>query len=178
MAISREKKEQLVEEYKQLLEKSNATIWTEYAGLSVKEMEGLRQEIREAVGEFHVVKNSLIKLAYEAMDFPIPENGLEGEVAVGFAMEDVPPVAKAIADMAKDRDSISVKGGVVNGEIFTADQIKQLAELPPLDVLRAQLLGLINTPATQIAGVLAGSARQVLNVLNAYSEKEPAAEAA
>jgi large subunit ribosomal protein L10 len=81
-------------------------------------------------------------------------------------------LAKAIVDLSKEVDLFEVKSAIIDGELFEAAEIIRLAELPALPVLRAQLLGVIQTPAQNIASVLAGSMRQVVNVLNAYSEQE------
>lgn len=175
MAISRERKEELVEEYKQLLERSAGIIISTHSGLTVNAAEELRAKIREVGGEFHVVKNSLMKLAMEDASVPIPDGSLEGTTAVGFADEDIPGVAKAIVDLSKDAEVVKVKAGIVRGMVYDDKQIERLAELPPLNVLQGQLLGLIEAPASQLAGVLQGSVRQVVNLMKAYSETEEAA---
>lgn len=178
MAISRERKEELVDEYRELLERSAGIIISSHSGLTVKDTEDLRARIREVGGEFHIVKNSLMKLAMDAAGVPIPDGSLEGTTAVGFADEDIPGVAKAIVDLAKDGEVVNVKAGIVRGAVYDGRQISRLAELPPLNVLQAQLLGLLETPASQVAGVLQSSVRQVLNVMKAYSEaEEPQPEA-
>lgn len=178
MAISRERKEELVQEYRALLERSAGIIISTHSGLTVRDAEDLRQKIRQVGGEFHVVKNSLMKLAMEEASVPIPDGSLEGTTAVGFADEDIPGVAKAIVDLAKDAEVVRVKGGIVRGAVYDDRQIERLAELPSLNVLQAQLMGLIEAPASQVAGVLAGSVRQVLNVMKAYSESEEASAVA
>ena len=175
MAISRERKEELVEEYKELLERSAGIIISSHSGLTVNAAEELRAEIREVGGEFHVVKNSLMKLAMEDASVPIPDGSLEGTTAVGFADEDIPGVAKAIVDLSKDQEVVKIKAGIVRGLVYDDKQIERLAELPPLNVLQGQLLGLIEAPASQLAGVLQGSVRQVVNVMKAYSDTEEAA---
>lgn len=175
MALSRERKEELVEEYRELLERSAGIIISSHSGLTVNASEELRAKIREVGGEFHIVKNSLMKLAMEDASIPIPDGSLEGTTAVGFADEDIPGVAKAIVDLSKDAEVVKVKAGIVRGLVYDDKQIERLAELPPLNVLQGQLLGLIETPASQLAGVLQGSVRQVVNVMKAYSETEEAA---
>lgn len=172
MAITKEKKNELVEKYTDLLQKSAGIVLTENLGLSVPEIQDLRNRIREVEGAYHVVKNSLTKLALKNVGFSLPEETLLGPTAIGFAFESMPSVAKTIVDFAKGNDRLRVKGGMLGDKFLSEAEVKTLAALPALPVLRAQLLGLINTPATRIAGALAGSIRQVLNVLNAYSETE------
>ena len=175
MAISKARKEELVAQYKDLIEQSRAIILTEYGGMSVKEMEGLRAKVREVDGAFFVTKNTLLKLALEEAGRPVPEELLLGQVATGFAMGEIPSLAKALVDYAKDADKLSVKGGMLEVEMLTADQIKALAELPSLDQLRAQIIGLINAPAQGIASTVTNGIRQVINVVDAYARSEEAA---
>jgi len=174
VAVSKERKIALVVQYQELLRSSNALVMTAYSGLSVKELEGLRHKIREVGGEFHIVKNNLAKRAFDEVGVPLPEGALVGPTAIGFASEDVLGVAKAIVDLARQMDFINVKGAVIDGVIYDELQVTRLANLPPLPMVRAQLLSMLQAPASRIAGVLAGSIRQVVRVLKAYSEAEPA----
>jgi len=174
VAVSKERKKALVVQYQELLRSSNALVMTAYSGLSVKELEGLRHKIREVGGEFHIVKNNLAKRAFDEVGVPLPEGALVGPTAIGFASEDVLGVAKAIVDLARQTDFINVKGAVIDGVIYDELQVTRLANLPPLPMVQAQLLSMLQSPASRIAGVLAGSIRQVACVLKAYSEAEPA----
>ncbi len=179
LAISKERKQALVAQYEALLKESNGMVLTGFSGLTVREMEGLRRRIREVGGEFHVVKNTLAKLAFERAGLEMPEEMLEGTTAIGFASDDIPGVARAIVELARQVDTVGIKGGYIEGIFYSADQMERLADLPPLPVLRGQLLGVIQAPATKVAGLLAASVRQVVNVVKAYSETEaPAAGAA
>ena len=175
MALTRERKEELVSEYKEILSQHKAIIFTHYQGLTVPQMEALRAQVRESGGNYQVVKNTLVQMAFEDAGLPQPEGSLDGPTAIGVTTEDLPGLAKAIVDLSKEVDVFRVKSAIIDGEIFEAAEVIRLAELPPLPVLRSQLLGLLQTPAQNIASVLAGSMRQVVNVLNAYSEQEAAA---
>jgi large subunit ribosomal protein L10 len=172
LALTRERKEELVSEYKEILSQNKAIILTHYQGLTVPQMEALRAQLRETGGSYQVVKNTLVKMAFEEVDLPQPEGSFDGPTAIGATSEDLPGLAKAIVDLSKEVDLFEVKSAIIDGELFEAAEIIRLAELPALPVLRAQLLGVIQTPAQNIASVLAGSMRQVVNVLNAYSEQE------
>lgn len=174
MAISKKRRNELVKEYAGLLQKSEALVITSYNGLSVKNIELLRRKVRDASGEFHVVKNTLAAIAIKQAGLPVPEDLLSGSSAIGFAFSDVPGVAKVLSDYAKDSEFVKVKGGVMGNKLLDAKQVSALASLPPLPVVRAQLLGLLNTPATRLAGTVAGGVRQVVNVVKAYADKEQA----
>ena len=174
MAVSKERKKEIVATYQEWLDKSQAVYLAEYIGLSVKDLDTLRDKVREVGGEFHIIKNTLAKLAFEGAGYEVPKEYFLGSTAAGFAYEDAPSMAKALADFAKSADALIIKGGYLETNILSADEIKALAELPPLPVVQAQLLGTLMTPANQLAQILAEPARQVASVLKAFSETEPA----
>lgn len=178
MAISKERKDELVAQYIDLLNSSRAIFITDYTGLNVKDINQLRLEVRKAEGTFHVTKNTLLRLALEQADRPIPEELLMGQVATGFALNEAPTLAKALSDFAKERESLVIKGAILDTEILTAEQVDNLAKLPSRDELRAQIIGLINAPARNITSAIAGGVRQVVNVLDAYAKKDAEGEAA
>jgi large subunit ribosomal protein L10 len=174
LAISKERKKELVTQYKELLSANPGLIMMAYSGLRMQELESLRRKIREIGGELHVVKNNLVKLAFQELDYHLPVGALEGPTAIGFASDDLLLVAKAIVDLSRETEFVYVKGGVLNGVTYDASQVRQLADLPPLPVVQAQLLSVLQASATRLSGVVAGSLRQLVNVFNAYAEKEPA----
>ena len=175
MAITKERKHELVTQYKELLKTNTGLILTSCSGLSVKEIEGLRGKIREVGGVFHIVKNNLIELALKETDLPFPEGALIGPTAIGFATEDVVGVAKAIVDLANESEAMFVKGAVIDRIVYDDIQVRRIASLPPMNMVQAQFLSLLQTPASRLAGVVAASIRQVVNVIKSYSESEPAA---
>jgi len=174
VAISKQRKQEMVEQYQRLLQRSQGIVLTSYEGLTMKELEGLRRRLREVGGEFHIVKNSLIDRAAKGLGMPLPQEVMHGTTAVGFAGEDVPQVIKAIVDLSRESGGLRLKGGVIQGELFSASQVERLADLPPMPVLQAQLLGVLTAPGSRIAGALAGAVRQLVNVLKAHSEGEAA----
>lgn len=176
MAITKERKDELVAQYVELLNNSRAVFITEYTGLNVKDINALRQEIRKVDGAFHVTKNTLLRYALEQADRPVPEELLTGQVATGFALSEAPALAKALTDFAKDKENLVIRGAILGSNVLTAAQVNDLAKLPSLDELRAQLIGLIGAPAQNIASVIAGSVRQIVNVLDAYSKKDSGGE--
>jgi len=175
LAITKKRRSELVKQYSELVKKSEALVIASYSGLRVKGIEQLRRKVRDASGEFHVIKNTLAAIAIKEAGLPVPEDLLAGSSAIAFAFSDVPGVAKVITDFAKDSEFVKVKGAVMGKDLLNAKDVSALASLPPLPVVRAQLLGLINTPATRLAGTVASGVRQVVNVVKAYSEKEEAA---
>jgi large subunit ribosomal protein L10 len=172
LAITKQRKQELVDQYVEWMNQSNAIVWTEYTGLTMKLIDELREKIREAGGEFHIVKNTLGRVAVDQAGIKVPDDLLVGSTAAAFAFSDAPSVAKAVTDFAKNSDFVKIKAGYLDGHIITAEEIKALADLPPLPVMRAQLLGVISAPASKLVRTLAEPARQVVTVLQAYSDKE------
>ena len=171
MAISKKQKEELVVQYLDWMNRSQALIFTGYRGLSVKEIDDLRSKAR-AGGEFHVIKNTLGKVAFEQAGVPLPEEYLEDSTAIAFAFEDPAAMAKAVSDFSRSTEFLKIKGGYLEQIPIQTEQIKALANLPPIAILRAQLLGTIMAPASQLVRVLSEPARRVSTVLNAYVEKD------
>ena len=174
MALSRQRKEEVLAQYKEWMSQSEALILMEYKGASVTDMEKARAKVREAGGEFHVVKNRLAKLALKANDLDIPEGYLDNSTAIGFAFEDVASTAKALSDTAKDVEAFQFKGGYMGSEVLSPAQVSTLAKLPPLPVLRAQLLGVLQAPASKLVRTLAEPARGLAAVIKARSEESAA----
>ena len=146
--------------------------------------------MRPIGGKFQVVKNRLLKLALKETGLSIPDEWLIGPTAVSFCFDEVPPIAKALTNAAKDFEGLHIKGGILGTSTLEIEQVRAIADLPPREILLAQVLGSINAPASQVVGVVASSVRQILNVLQAYVDKleeaggtpgavaEPAAEPA
>jgi large subunit ribosomal protein L10 len=178
LAISKQQKEALVSQYSEWMTKSRALILTEYNGLTMKQLDDLRSKTRDAGGEFHIVKNTLGKVAFQNIGWELPEEFLEGSTAVGFAFQDAPALAKTMAEFAKTSEFLKIKGGYLGNKPITADDIKSLAELPPLPVMRAQLLGTIMAPASKLVRTLAEPARSLAAVIQAYADKDTAGAAA
>lgn len=174
MAISRKRKEELVAQYVDLLNESKAVFLTEYRGVNVVQMEELRSNVRNADGAFYVTKNTLLRTALEQSGRSLPEEMLTGQTAAGFALGELPTLAKALVDFSDEFEPFVIKGGLMDGDFLTPEQIKAMADLPSLDELRAQIIGLINAPAQNVAGAVAGGVRQLVNVLNAYATQEEA----
>ncbi len=170
MALTREIKEIILAKYVKDMENSSAIFLTKYQGLTANEMTDLRRKLREADGNFTVVKNTLAKKALAEVGLTSLDELLEGPVGIGFSYGDPPPVAKALVEFAKVTDAMKLKGGLLDNVFLDEAAVKNLANLPPLEVIRAQLLGVISAPATQLAGVVASGVRQVVNVVKAYAD--------
>ena len=177
MAISKERKNEMVAQYTEWVRRSRAIIVTEYKGITMKQLDDLRGKVRDVGGEFHIVKNTLGEVALKAAGLPLPEGLFEGSTAVCFAFNDAPLMAKTLTDYARTSDFIKIKGGYLGQSAMTAANVKSLADLPPLPVMRAQLLGVLLAPASKLARTLAEPGRQIASVLKAYADKDAAVAA-
>jgi len=153
-------------------------VLTEYIGMTVKDMDNLRASIREAGGEFHIVKNTLIKRLFTEKEMELKDEHYINTTAIGFAFEDPPALAKALADFAKESDFLKIKAGYLENKLMTSSEVIALANVPPLPVVRAQLLSTLLAPASKLVRTLAEPGRQVAAVLKAFADAEPAPESA
>jgi len=171
LAISKQRKEELVTQYVEDLKESQGIILADYRGLSVSDMDEIRQALRPIGGKAQVVKNRLLALALKEAGLSVPEEWLIGPTAIGFCYDEVPPIAKALTDVAKEHEALTIKGGLLGASVLSAEEVQAIANLPSREVLLAQVLGTINAPASQLAGVVANAIRQVLNVVQAHIDK-------
>ncbi len=178
LAISKQRKDELVTQYVKWVNQSQALIVTEYLGMSMKQVDELRAKVRDAGGEFHIIKNTLGEVALKQAGLSFPPELLEGSSAVVFAFRDAPEMAKVVNDYARTSEFVKVKGGYLENRPISAAEIVSLADLPPLPVLRAQLLGTIMAPASKLVRTLAEPARQLAAVIKAYADKDAATSAA
>jgi large subunit ribosomal protein L10 len=179
MPISRNKKEELVARYVELLKNSQGIVITQNNGMTMSDFDALRAKLREIDSTYVVTKNTLLKLALDEVGMPVPEELLSGPVVVAFARADVGATAKAVLEFNKTVEPFLVKGALVDGAIYDENGVDKLSKLPTLDEVHAQLVGLIVAPASGLVNVLNGGVTQVLNVIAAYADKDSSeAEAA
>ncbi len=178
MAISKERKDELLAQYADWMNSSQAVILVEYTGVRMKDLDNIRAKIRESGGEFHIVKNTLARRAFADMGMQFPSDYLVKSTAVSFAFNDAASTAKALTDATKGNEFVKVKGGFMSGQTLDAAQVKALADMPPLPVVRAQLLGVLQAPAGKLVRTIAEPARGLAAVLKAFSEKASEANAA
>ena len=172
MAFTKKYKGVLLKQYEKWLRNSQAVFVLEYTKMGMKSVDTLRSKVHDAGGELHVIKNTLMEKALK--NAGIESKTLVGTCLFGFAINDVPAMAKVFGDVTKNSEVFKLKGGYLSGHPITTNNVKALAELPPLPVMRAKMLGVINAPASQLVRTLAEPARQMAYVIKAYSEQTPA----
>ena len=175
MAISKQRKEEVQAQYSDWVKRSEAVILVEYTGAKMKAIDAIRAKIRETGGEFHIVKNTLVRRVFAEIGMQLPADYLVKSTAISFAFKDPASTAKALTDATKGKEFIKVKGGFMTGQALNAAQVKSLAEMPPLPVMRAQLLGMLQAPAGKLVRTIAEPARGLAAVIKAFADKAPAA---
>jgi len=170
LAFSKKHKDKMLAQYEQWLRDSKAIFMIEYKKMNMKEIDAIRAKVRDAGGQAHVVKNTLMERALDNVG--VKRSGdLVGTTLMGFAYGEAPDLAKTFAEITKNSETMMIKGGFLDMNPISAANVKALADLPPLPVMRARLLGVIQAPAGQLVRTLAEPARRVAAVVKAYSEQ-------
>ena len=166
-----EEKKKLVEELKEKIGAAKSIVIVDYKGLSVFEDTELRKTLREANVEYRVLKNRLMQKAFSELGYNDFDEALNGPTAVAFANGDPVAPAKILLEKADSTKKITIKCGMVDGSYITTDGVKELATLPPKEVLLAKLLGTLSAPISGLARVLNETVAGLARVLNAIAEK-------
>ena len=156
---------------------ATAAILADYSGLNVQQLAELRSQLREAIVELHVVKNTLARRAVEETSFIPLADHFVGPISVAFSQHDAIAMAKALTEYAKKEPKLNVRVGFVEGQLLAPAQIIALAELPPREVLLGRMLASMQSPLTGFVGVLQGVLRQLVYALQAVKDaKEKASQ--
>ncbi len=164
-------KVEMVEKIKGEIADSDAIWVVDYRGLTVKQAEALRVKVREQGASLKVYKNSFTERALADLDMPNLGEVLEGPSAFVFVSGDPVASAKAIKSFAKENNKLEIKGGLLNKQAVTADQIKAIADLPSREELIAKLLGTIQNPLTGIVRTLNEVPATLVRTIGAIAEK-------
>jgi len=187
--MQKAEKEKVIAELTDRLKSADALIVADYRGLTNSQLASLRVELLNHGAKLSVVKNTLTRRAAEAAGADALLALLEGPTAIAFVEADGNPVAvaKALTDAAKETKILTLRGGVLSGNPISGPDIESLAKLPPLDVLKAQLVGVIVAPLSQLAAVLNAPLQNLVGLIDARitqlggadaaADESPAAEA-
>jgi len=176
-ALDRAQKRDFVAGLAQVFAETSMVVVTRNQGLTVAEATDLRRRMRAAGATFKVAKNRLATRALDGSQFTGIKPLLRGPTALAWASDPV-AVAKAAVEYSRGNDKLVVLGGSLGTRVLDPEGVRALAELPSLEQLRAQLVGLIATPATRVAGTLQASAGQLARVLGAFARKDEGQAAA
>ena len=174
MSLNRNEKQAVVTEVAAQAAKSQTLALAEYRGLTVAQMDNLRKQAREKGVYLHVLKNSLARRAVAGTSFEVAGDNMVGPLIYGFS-EDAIAAAKVLSDFAKGNDKLVIKAGAFDGKALDANGVKALAAIPSKEVLLSQLLGLLQSPVSRMARVLAALAEQRGAPAEEAAEPAPAA---
>lgn len=165
--MNRKEKELVVSDMSKQVEGLKAAVLTNYRGLNVEQLSQLRRRLREEKISYHVVKNTLMKLASKGTDLEKLSDYFEGPTAIAISYGDPTLLAKILAEFIKSQPALEIKVGLIQGKVIPPEEVKSLATMPSFDVLMAQVLGGIQTPGGQLAGVIQSALQQLLGVIQA-----------
>jgi large subunit ribosomal protein L10 len=177
--VKKEDKEQVVTALTERLKAAETVLVADYRGLTMPQIDALRSRLIESGARFSVVKNTLTRRAAEAAGSEALLALLEGPSAIAFIESggDMLAAAKALADSARETKVLVIRGGVIQGRTASAAEVESLASLPPLDVLRGQVLGAIIAPLTALAGLVNAPLQNLYGLIDARIEQLGGAEA-
>lgn len=173
--MARPEKVAAVEEIRQHLQASKAVFVTDYRGLKVSQLTKLRRELRGIGTDYKVLKNTLTRRAAAEVDAQGLDSLLVGPSAIAFAKEDPVATAKALSEFAKESRILEIRGGLLEGKLLAVDDIQALADLPPREVLLAQVVGGVQAPIAGFVSVLQGTLRKLVYALDAVREQKQGA---
>ncbi len=171
--MNRTEKREFIESLAAVFADTSFVLVSQNKGLTVADVSDLRRRMRTAGATYKVAKNRLALRALDGTRFQGVSSLLKGPTALAWSTDPV-AVAKTAVDFAKGNEKFVILGGALGAQTLGPDGVRALAELPSLETLRAQLLGLIQTPATRIAGVLQAPGSQLARVFSAFAKKDEA----
>lgn len=172
MSANKEAKKVLVSGLAEKIGQAQSIVIIDYKGLTVEQDTDLRTRFRKAGVEYKVIKNTLFLRSANENQISGLDNILEGTSSFAFGFNDPVAPAKVINEFIKEKKKMSLKGGIVNGKVVDANGVQALADLPPKEVLIAQVLGTLNAPIAGFARVLSGTLTSLLYTLNAVKEQK------
>ena len=172
MPLTRRKKEELLDGYKEGLAKAPHVFLVDYKGVTVTQVSELRNKIREVGGHYEVVKNRLVLRAIEGEALAELGEYFQGPTAVAFSGDDPVGLAKAVTDFAKGVPAIEVKCGLVEGQSVKAEDVKEIAQLPSREELLSKLVFLLQSPISSFVRTLAAVPREFVVVLEQVRQKK------
>jgi len=169
--VNKQEKQEAADVLHEKFARAKSAIITEYAGINVEQITDMRSKLRKAQVEYRVVKNTLARKAAEGTSLEPLKDHFVGPVGIALSYDDVIAPARVLFDFNKTQAKLQLKIGILDGKLLQPADIKALATLPPLNVLRGKIIGLLQAPASRIVGTLAAPAGQVARVIQAKADK-------
>jgi len=170
--LTRKQKEVIVQDVKQKVQDAKSVVFVDYKGLGVSDTQELKKQLRSEGVEYQVLKKKLFLRAAKDAGLEVESALLEGQFSVAYSLQDEVSAAKIIDSFAKGRGDIRILGGVLEGNVIQAENVKALAKLPSREELLAKMVGSIKAPISGFVNVLSGNTRSFVQVLKAISESK------
>lgn len=170
--LTKQQKKELVKELTQKANDAKSIIFVDYKGLKVKDIDEIKKSLREAKVEYLVARKTLLEIALKETGVTMDVRGMDGQVAAAFSYEDEVVASKTLDKFAKTNENLKFFGGVLEGKVMSATEVKALAKLPSKPELLGKLVGTLNAPVSGFVNVLAGNMRGLVQVLNAVKEQK------
>lgn len=165
--MNRKEKEQIVSDLSKKIEGYKAVVLTHYRGLNVEQVNQLRKRLREEKVSYHVIKNTLMRLASKGTDLEKLNDYFEGPTAIAISYGDPILLAKVLSEFIKTQPSFEIKAGLIEGRVAPPEEVKALATMPSREVLLAQILGGIQISGGQVVGAILSLLQQMLGIIQA-----------
>lgn len=172
--MTRTEKAKLIDGIRANADSASFAALTDFKGMTVEELTGLRVNLRNAGGQYHVVKNTLARIALDGGKHDVIKNQFHDNCGIALALDDPVQVAKALSEFAKRSKLFKLRCASLDGKELNADQIEALAKLPGREQLLAQMLGTLNAVPTNMVSLFANMIRSLLYALKAIEEKKAA----
>ena len=170
--LSRQDKVELAKQYEEKFKNASSVFVLDYKGLTVKEIQELRRNVKKANAQFSVVKNSVLKYGAAGSDVEKIADMFTGPTAVAICDEDPVSVAKAFVESVKNLPQVKLKGGIVDGSVVSEDDINNLSKLPSREVLISQFIGMLNSPLTGFLSTLKNMQTKIVYALSEVKNKK------
>ncbi len=170
--LSKETKQEVINQINERFKSNPSVFVLEFKGLTVKELENVRKDLRQTNSELKIVKNTLLKKAAEDTDAGQLSNLFVGSTAIAFCDEDSAATAKVFVKSAKEYELLNIKGGLLEGKVVSVDEIEKISKLPSRVELIAQFMGLLNSPMSNLLYSLQNMQTKFLYALEALKEKK------
>lgn len=170
--LNKEEKKQVVSELQDKFEKAKGVVFTDYRGLNVEEISNLRNSLRSAALEYKVIKNTLAKIAAEGTPVDAAREIMSGPIGVAVGFDDPVLLVKKVLEFSKSNEKLEIKGGIIEGGLCSAEQIKAISALPPREVQLSMLVGAMQSPLSKLAGLLNSTVVQLAYALEALKNKK------
>jgi len=172
MPQNKQQKELIVKELAEKLKDSKAVVFSDYKGLTVKDMTQLRRDLRAEGVDLKVLKKTLMQIALKEAGIEMDVKKLEGQIAIAVSNKDEVAAAKIISKLAKANENIKIVGGILGVKELSIEEVDALAKLPSKEELLAKMVGTLNAPVSGFVNVLAGNMRGLVTALKAVAERK------